>query len=508
MDVTLPDGVVISGVPEGTTQTELLGRLQLAKHPSAEALMKQMASQEALNDTSGLGKFNAGMGLAFTNIGRATKQMFGLGSEYEENKGTDKALTRTGAGMAGNVAGNIAAFAPLAVVPGANTVAGAAALGGITGAFQPSDSATDRLKNMAIGTGLGASTQYLGTTGAQKIGEAAANREAAAAARQSQNAVRDQTLSEGQAAGYVIPPSAVNPSNVNKAVESVAGKAAVGQEASLRNQETTNRLARAAAGLAPDEALSEAALKGSRSRAAEPYREVSSLNAQAAADLDGVKTAQREAKLQWTFYNRSGDPAAFKAATAASQEAERLLNNIDAAAQASGKPELVKALKEARVQIAKIHDVERAVNVGTGGVDASVLGRALDRGAPLTDELRTIGSFQQAFPSYTREGSAIPTPGVSKVAALSSALLGGGGAAAAGPVGAAAGALPFVAPPLARSAVLSKPYQSMMAAPDYSVSAATKAAAALADPETRRRVALLARSLALPAIPYATPASE
>lgn len=159
MDVTLPDGVVISGVPEGTTQTELLGRLQLAKHPSAGALMKQMASQQTLGDMGPLDKFNAGMGLAFTNLGRAGKQMFGMGSDYQENKDTDRALTSTGAGMAGNIAGNVAAFAPAALVPGANSIAGAVALGSVMGAFQPSDSTAERFGNMGKAALLNAGIQ-------------------------------------------------------------------------------------------------------------------------------------------------------------------------------------------------------------------------------------------------------------------------------------------------------------------------------------------------------------
>lgn len=159
MDVKLPDGTILQNVPDGMSQEDLLGHLLLANHPAAQSLMQHMAQQQTLGDMSGMDKFNAGVGLALTNLGRAGKQMLNMGSDYQENKGIDRALTHTGAGLAGNVAGNIAAFAPLAVVPGANTVAGAGAIGGITAAFQPTDTPVQRLKNMAVGTSLGAGTQ-------------------------------------------------------------------------------------------------------------------------------------------------------------------------------------------------------------------------------------------------------------------------------------------------------------------------------------------------------------
>lgn len=501
MDVSLPDGSVIAGVPDGTTKEQLLNKLLLNKHPAAQALLTQVSQENTLKETSGLDKFNAGMGGALTRIGQAGKQMFGLSSDYQQDKSATDALNKTGAGMAGNVAGNIAAFAPLALVPGANTVAGAGAIGGITGAFQPTDTTKERLTNMMVGAGLGAGTQYAGSTGAQKLGEWGAGRESAAAARQSQNSVRDKTLRDAMAEGYVVPPSAVNPSNTNKVLESVAGKAAVGQEASMRNQVVTDRLARAAAGLPENAPITENALAGVRKQAAQPYRDVAALSPQAATDLEALKEARHSATAYYKHYERSADPASLAQAKQFSQTAEQLEQSIEQQAQQANRPELVGMLRDARRQIARTYTVERGLNVGAGSVDARSIGRSLDRGAPLTDELSTIGRFAEAFGPYAREASSVPTPGVSKVAALSSALLGGGGAALGGPLGATAAALPFVAPPAARSMVLSRSYQNAMAKPDYSVGAGTRGAAALNDPETRRRVAMLARALALPSIP-------
>lgn len=479
--------------------------LYARRQATAKAIDNDPISQGARNfakDMPVAQQYAAGMGKAFGDIGDAGAQLVGSGptaEQVQESRRLDAPLMRTGAGVAGNISGNIAAMAPLAVVPGANTVAGAGALGTMAAALQPATGVQERVTNMAVGGGLGAGTQALAGPVAQRVGQWGAEREAQAAQRQSQNTVRDQTLSDAQAAGYGVPASAVNPSWLNRRLESVSGKAAVGQQFAVQNNEVTDALARRAATLRPDEPLSEASLSTARHRAAQPYRDIAAINQQAAADLDAWKAANLEAKLQWNHYNRAGDPAAYRAAQAAESQSAQLLTNIDQAAQQTGNQQLVDALRQARVQIAKIHNVENAVNRGTGSVDASVLGRALDNGAPLSDELRTIASFQQAFPQYAREASRVPTPGVSKSEALSAALLGAVG-------GWPAAALPLLSGPT-RALVTSRPYQNAMAQPNYSSGMATRGAAALADPATRDRAAILARALALPAIPMATPSN-
>jgi hypothetical protein len=491
-------------VPEGTSKQDILGRLQLAKHPAAPMLMKQMASQQALDHTSGLGKFNAGMGLAFTNIGRGAKQMLGMDSDYAENKGADRALMRTGAGAAGNVAGNIAAFAPLSVVPGANTVAGAGALGATVAAFQPTENAQERLTNMGTGGALGAGTQALAGPIAQRVGEWGADRQAAATARQSQNSVADETLRRGREAGFVVPPSAVNPTGTNRILESIGGKADVGQEAVHRNTSALDAIGRRSAGISENEPLSREALRAARQRMAEPYREIAALSPQAAADLEALKAARFESKLQWRGYNQSGNPELHHAASAADAEVNRLANSIEQAASGAGRQDLVQALTQARQNIARNRQVQEAVNVGSGHLDPAVLGRALDRGAPLTGELETVGRMQQAFPQFLKDASGKQAAGTSALHAWIAATGAGVGGHLAGPAGAVAGAsLPYVAPPVARSIALSGPYQRAMGTPNYSPGMAANAAATLENPETRRRAALLARALALPAIPQA-----
>jgi hypothetical protein len=109
--------------------------------------------------------FAAGMGKAFADIGRGSAQMVGMGpsaEEMREIRRQDAPLMKTGGGVTGNVAGNIAVAAPLAMVPGANTVAGAGAIGSILAAVQPTESTGERLTNMGVGGVLGSTTQAVG----------------------------------------------------------------------------------------------------------------------------------------------------------------------------------------------------------------------------------------------------------------------------------------------------------------------------------------------------------
>lgn len=417
----------------------------------------------------------AGAGKAFSDMGQGIGQMTGQVSRADvaERRRLDAPLTDTTAGKVGNLVGNVAMLAPTAMIPGSNTVTGAGTVGAISGLLQPSTSTQETLTNVGLGGAGGAGGQYV----ANKLGAALTSRlgnsDTAAALANALNKPKADTLAAGQAAGYVVPPSAVNPSWINKRLESIAGKAAVGQEAAVRNQEVTNSLARKAVGMADNVPVSEQALAGVRKAAGQPYQEVGTLSKIAADDLEALKAARFDANAQFKFYNRTGDPAILEKAKQARSLADLLDQSLNSEAVAAGRPELIPQLNAARTQIAKTYDVGRAVNVGDASVSAPVIGRLLDKGKPLSGELETIGKMQQTFPSYLREGASIPTPGVSKSEALSSALLAlAGSAATANPLGMAAGALPLASGPI-RSLILSKPYQSLMANVPQQASPAT-----------------------------------
>jgi hypothetical protein len=157
-------------VPEGTTKAQLVQKLQAngmdvpaewMPAKQARATLPPM-NVDPTEGMSGFEKFAAGAGKAVADIGRGVRQYLpesigGLSSaDIEEAKRLDAPLMATGAGMAGNVAGNVMAAIPSAFIPGAATIPGAAAIGGIYGALQPGENAGDRMMNTVTGAAGGA----------------------------------------------------------------------------------------------------------------------------------------------------------------------------------------------------------------------------------------------------------------------------------------------------------------------------------------------------------------
>lgn len=436
----------------------LAGEVRRMRGDAAEITKKPMQETKSswIDDVKGgiaSGPINAFLGI---------KQMLPGGLSDEEKSILQMNKEASAKAPVSSVIGNALMLGPTALIPGANTMAGASTIGALTGLINPADSLKERALNTVVGGGAGAGGQYIGNKLAGALTSWLGKTDTAAATANALNKPTADALSAGREAGYVVPPSAVNPSWINKRLESIAGKAAVGQEAAVRNQPVTNALARKAAGLPDDVPLSQQALAGVRAEAGKPYQEVGGLSPIASQDLEALKQARFDANAYFKHYNVSADPASLIKAKDARSLSDMLEQSLQNEASTAGRPELLPQLADARKQIAKTYDIGRTINPGTGDVSAPVVGAMLKKGRPLTGELQTIGNMQQAFPSYLREGARIPTPGVSKSEALSAALLGTGGAMAGGPFGVALGALPLLSGP-ARSLVLSKPYQSMMA---------------------------------------------
>lgn len=346
-----------------------------------------------------------------------------LGREDKTAIQATRAMEETYPGAA--LAGGLTTAALAAFVPGGASVAGQAAFGGATGLLQPTEGGESRTKNAAIGaatSGVAGGALKLAGLGTKALLGRATQKALDTGA---QNTVRDATLAEARKAGYVVPRSATGEGGmVNKAVESVAGKAALGQEASIRNQQVTNKIARAEAGLKPNEPITEASLEAARAQIAQPYREIAEMSPKAAQDLEKLKSVRADAKAQWQFYNRSADPKALKAAEALDAKAGRLEDAIEreagnlaakgmksdtakAAAKVAGLERgmgLVERLRDARKALAKNYQVENAVNLGNGNVDAAAIGRMYNKAGEkgMTGGLATIGKFQQAFPDFAR----------------------------------------------------------------------------------------------------------
>lgn len=129
------------------------------------AKVKQPAQPEPTYDpTEGMSTFEkgaAGAGKALYDMGRGVGQLFGLVSDEDvaESRKRDAALMNTGAGVAGNIVGNIA---PTLLGPAAAGVKGAAAVGSALGFLQPTVNNTETVQNTLLGGALGGAGVAIG----------------------------------------------------------------------------------------------------------------------------------------------------------------------------------------------------------------------------------------------------------------------------------------------------------------------------------------------------------
>lgn len=282
-----------------------------------------------------------------------------------------------------------------------------------------------------------------------------AKAETKAADLMSINSVRDKTINDARALDYKFPPTEVRDTYGAARIESMGGKAAIGQQMNRHNQFVTDRIAREEAGLRQNQPLSLDTLKEARERLARPYRELEAVSPGAAADFKALQEARRLSKEQWEFFHRSLDPAVKAKAKAFDAEASRLETRLEQLAENSGQPGLVQDVRAARTALAKNYDVERALNLGDGHADARIWGRMLDHEKPLTGKLAVAARAAEAMGRFMKSAESTPTPGVSKLEWPVSMAMGAGGYATLGPGGAVLGAAPFIAPPVARRLAMS-----------------------------------------------------
>jgi hypothetical protein len=138
--------------PDGATEDAVMN---YAKAQWAHSMRNKPAPKkfDPTEDMTFGERMLAGAGKAFVDVGRGAGQMLGLVDQasIDEAKKLDAPLMETGAGLAGNIGANMLT----AVLPGTNTVKGAAALGGVLSALQPTSTGESRMEKAATGAALG-----------------------------------------------------------------------------------------------------------------------------------------------------------------------------------------------------------------------------------------------------------------------------------------------------------------------------------------------------------------
>lgn len=324
-----------------------------------------------------------------------------------------------------------------------------------------------------------------------------------------------EAVTKARQAGYSLPPSEAAaqgaPAPIGKAIEGLTGSAKLRTSAAMKAQDVTDSLAAQDIGVAPGTPLTDAVLDKAREPWNQVYKEVGALSddhgpiptdtpyttalSKIASDnsssfggnpdiqslvekysqpsftssdaVDAIKSLRKNATSNYKASNAFQVKNAYELgdlADAQKSVADALEQRIDRFAKSAGSDDLVQRWQDARKQLAKINSVDSAIKEGTTNVSAPSLARSLNRGAPLSGNLRTVAQTANAFPRVLTEpsklGNKVPINmlegGIGGLGGLTAYLAGS-------PAIAAASAAGMVARPLARSALLSSGYQDRLA---------------------------------------------
>jgi hypothetical protein len=205
------------------------------------------------------------------------------------------------------------------------------------------------------------------------------------------------------------------------------------------------------------------------------------------ADADSIvsKIAKLRERASDNFSGNADDKAL---ARAQRKIATAMEEAIERHGEAIGQGSVIKSFREARTRLAKLYTIRDALTE-TGELDLGVLEKELQKGEPLTGNLRTLARAKASFDRSFQNPENIRGHPVGALDIGLGVLAGGGkGAAAGGIAGMGAGALAAGARPAARAILGSKPYQAMAIKPRVpKVGVVTREARKIADKGKKRK---------------------
>ena len=235
-------------------------------------------------------------------------------------------------------------------------------------------------------------------------------------------------------AGYVLKPSEAGGGAISKGAEGLAGSPRLSAANSVKNQSVTNRLAGEEIGVKGK--LTKGALASAKEPHHAVYKEMQGLgdiptDQQYASEIKGIgrtpgksfpKATNPDLEKLRTDYAEPNfdakdgvlkirelraaasknirapfDPAKNELGYAQKQVAQAIESQMERRAAALGKTDLVKRFKDARVSLAKIHNVEDSLVGNTGDVSPKNLSKMQERGQPLSGKLKTIADVHDEF---------------------------------------------------------------------------------------------------------------
>ena len=349
-----------------------------------------------------------------------------------------------GASMVGQAAPYLATGGKIGVIPSFANTAKNVGQGALIGAgsalatpeevgLTPEQFREAKNKNIGIQTALGGAFPIAGELASKTVN----------ALRGTKLSPQMQTaVAEARDLGYTVPPTQAGGGIVNRMLEGLAGKASTLQEASVRNQIITDNLAKKSLGLAEDTILSPEVIKSVRDTAGNAYENLKlsgtvKTSPKFIQALDNIKPYQDAIQAAKDFPEEMANPIikivdslkrpnfdvnsavskinllrndadlAFRQGNSAlgkaNKDASKVLENtIENHLANTKQTDLLNKFKEARTLIAKTYEVEKAMNATTGTVNASKLASRLQSGKPMSEELKDIAKFGQAFPKASQ----------------------------------------------------------------------------------------------------------
>ncbi len=371
--------------------------------------------------------------------------------------------------------------------------------------------AADATGSPAIGAGVNTAVQaapmaVLGTVAPAIRGGLQASR-ATGAARAGANVGVDAARANVRDAGYIVTPTEASNTPIRGMTETVIGRGQLKHSAIVRNQETTNRLAREDLGLQPDAPLTDGTLAQVRQQAGQAYDAVSQVRqpfltnpryrgavanlgnhlsaatrrfpaltnnpqiAELRTALDGTPGATfmpdelvgvvRQLRRDSTANLRRADNPESSALGRAQRDAADAVDDLiqDNLQQRFGAGQLYDNYVNARRTIAKAHDYEAALNEPTGNINAGHFATQMRRGRPLSGPSQTIAEFGNSFPRLSGLPERTAPPPVS----IGDAITGG----VAGAFTGGKGLLAMAARPAARALTRTDMVQNRLMQPNY-----------------------------------------
>lgn len=305
-------------------------------------------------------------------------------------------------------------------------------------------------------------------------------------------------------AGYRLPPREAG-GKVGAVAEGASNSAKLERVLSQKNQARTNQLVREELGIGGKGAIPPAALDSLQKKYSSVYGQISKTgkitadeqfakdmfsvgnrSAQLTADFPEAASAAveklrnsylspefdassavqavRQLRADASKYLKTyDDPEKFALGMASRQIADALDNQLQRHVESIGKAGLANAYRSARVQLAKIHTVQDALNDTTGNIQAPVLAKMLANDAPLSGRLLKIAQVTRAFPKAMQKIEGMPNAGIEALdPVIGTVGAGAVGLATQNPYAAALAVPLALARPAARQFLASNAYQNTL----------------------------------------------